>query len=250
MINEGIHERLAEIYDEFDRHSRITNTKYSIDLDHHNLQGYRVIDCNDFIGFLRHISNFAKDKAVDFELDGVPVNYDDLNNQGFNVAKSEEPMFQFTVSAIQEDDMLGEAQYKPPTKAHTREQAQHPSSFRENEPGLQYKNGKNGKKKKDEKAIKDGFEGKLDSALIEGVGIQFTEPQILFTRDEQLSDGYTTDFTTARNSLTNLLDQYHYALKNADDDISSYITGMIENCTSQINDIDKILGINESKKNG
>ena len=249
MIDEGLHGRLAEIYDEFDRHSRITNTKYSIDSDHYDLQGYRILDCHDFKGFLRHISNFVKDKLVDMRVDGVQVNYDDLNDPDFNVAKSEEPIFQFTLSAIQEDDMLDESQYKNPTKAYTRKQHQHPSSFRENEPGIgQYKNGKGGKKKK-EKVKKENFEGKLDSALSEGIGIQFTEPEVLFIRDEQLGDNSpNASLATARNTLSGVLDQYHYALKHADDDMASHITGMIENCTSQISNIDKILNVHTSEE--
>lgn len=247
MIKEGLHERLAEIYDEFDRHSRITNTKYSIDLDHYNLQGYRILDCHDFNGFLRHISNFVKDKWVDMVVDGVPVNYSDLDNPDFNIAKSEEPIFQFTLSAIQEDDMLGESQYKNPTKAHTREQTQHPSSFRENEPGIgQYKSSGKKKKKKKSMASTEGFEDKLDSALSEGVGVQFTEPQVLFTRDEQLGDNSpNASLATARNTLTGVLDQYHYALKHAEGDVVGHITDMIENCTSQINDIDRLLDVPE-----
>jgi hypothetical protein len=249
MINEGIHERLAEIYDEFDRHCRITNTKYSIDSDHYNLQGYRILDCYDFKGFLRYICNFVKDKWVDMEVDGVPVNYHDLDKTASDVKRSEEPIFQFTLSAIQEEDMLGESQYKNPTGAHTRKQAQHPSSFRENEPGLSYsKGGKKKRKKKADKsmATKEGFEGKLNSALSEGVGIQFTEPQVLFTRDEQLShDDPIANLAAAKSSLSGALDQYHYALKHARADVADNITSMIEACASQINGIDKLLNIED-----
>jgi hypothetical protein len=249
VIPEGIHERLAEIYDEFDRHSRITNTKYSIDADYFNMQGYRVIDCPDFMGFLRHVSNFVKDKDIDMEIDGSPFHYNDLDTPGFQFAKTEEPMFKFTISALQEDEMLNEKQYKDPTSSHTRQQAQHPSSFRPNKPGIgQYGNGKknekNGKKKKEEKTLSAGkFSDKLTDALSENMDIQFSEPEILFTQDQHNGDiDPCVSLENAKQSLYSALDQYHYSLKNAEGPMIDHLNSMINNCTSQISDIDSILG--------
>ena len=81
MINEGIHDRLKEIYDEFDRHCRSNNIDYSIDADYYNVQAYRLLGHNDVSNVLRHMSNYVKDKWVSLDYDGFPVDYDDLKSK-------------------------------------------------------------------------------------------------------------------------------------------------------------------------
>ena len=245
MIKEGVHERLADVYDEFDRHSRNTNTRYSIDADYFNMQGYRVMDCPNFQGFLRHITNYVKDKQIDMEVNGTTVNYDNLQDPGFSLKQTEQPIFKFTLSAIQEEE-IEEMQRKSPTTAHTVRQAPFRSSIRPNKPGFQYETG-SGKKKKTKKktAIKDSFENRLNSVLAENLDLSFSEPEVLFTKDSTIvkDQDYTSYLYNAKNSLTQCLDQYHYALKNvSDENMIKSMNDVIENCTNQINTVNEILG--------
>lgn len=247
MIKEGIHERLAEIYDEFDRHSQITNTKYSIDADYFNMQGYRIMDCNDFQGFLRHIANYVKNKEVDMEVNGSTLKYDDLFDPSFSLKQTEQPFFKFTISAIQETEALDEMQYRSPDKSYTAKVSPFRASMRGNKPGFQYENGgkKRKKKQKKDKVNSDSFERRLDSILAENMDLSFTEPEVLFTRDSGLTQegDYSSYLKNARDSLSSCLDQYYFAVKNISD--KKTIRSMnkaIENCTRQINGIDEILG--------
>jgi len=113
MLNEGIHEWLAEVYDEFDRHCRVTNTDYSIDADYPNFQGYTILSCPDFDGFLRHISNFIKDRPINMTVNGTPLVYDDLNNREFRLPKRRNNLITFALTPLQERNkmkILGEAE--------------------------------------------------------------------------------------------------------------------------------------------
>ena len=94
-----IHERLKEVYDEFDHHCRINNVDYSIDADYFNVQGSRLLDGKDIANVLRHMSNFVKNKWVDLSYDGTPVNYDALKQTDFTVP-TYNPLFKFTLEPI------------------------------------------------------------------------------------------------------------------------------------------------------
>ena len=104
MIKEGIHDRLKEVYTEFDRHCRSSNIAFSIDADYYNVQSYRLLGHNDIPGVLRHMSNYVKDRWVDLEYDGFAVDYDEMKNKDFNVP-TYNPLFKFTLKPLQEENM-------------------------------------------------------------------------------------------------------------------------------------------------
>ena len=249
MINEGIHTKLKEVYDEFDRHARIHNIDYSVDADYRNAQGYRLLDCNDVPGFLRHIANFVKDRSVNLDYDGSPVNYDHMRENDFSV-NTYNPLFMFTLKSIQEENMLNEDQYKHPTKKHTRDQAQFPSSSREHETAFTYKNGGKKKKKKD-KTLSDSkeFGDRLMGAISEQI-VAAVDPEILFTRnqadlecpeaEEALKDALQAE-STALTSYISLLE----ATENSADAI--VLENMIEKCTNHINHLHTLMGDSDDR---
>lgn len=239
MISEGIHERLLEVYDEFDRHSRLTNTQYSIDADEYNIQAYRILKCIDFAGFLRHICNFVKDKQINLDVDGKSVTYDDINDPKFTIPKREQPLLVFTLKPIQEREMLGEEQFKSPTKNHTLQQSQFPSSKRKHKTPFTYEGGK-GKRRK----TKKDFSERLDEAINEETGVQFTTPEVLFTQVQSPSASRDPAETIRdlRNAHTTMLRSCVDALASADDSIADVIATIMDGCNNNIQALDGALG--------
>lgn len=238
MISEGIHERLLEVYDEFDRHSRLTNTQYSIDADEYNLQAYRILKCIDFARFLRHICNFIKDKQINLDVDDKSVTYDDLNNPKFTIPKREQPLLVFTLKSIQERGMLGEEQFKSPTKKHTLQQSQFPSSKRKHKTPFTYEGGK-GKRR-----FKKDFGERLDEAINEEMGIQFTTPEVLFTQVQSPSAlrDPAEIIKNLRNAHTTMLRSCVDVLATADDSIADVIATIMDGCNHNIQALDGALG--------
>lgn len=237
-----IHERLKEIYDEFDHHCRINNVDYSIDADYFNIQGYRLLDSKDITGVLRHMSNFVKDKWVDLSYDGSQVDYNNLKQADFTVP-TYNPLFKFTLQSIQEEDEMQEDQIKGPTNKMARVQSQHPSSFRRNKTAFTYngENGKKEKKKKDEDSFQeDSFQDRLDGAISETMDLSFKEPDILFTRNDADSDD--EDENNLDDKLNKCIElekeavhQYIAAMEGADNEaISAQLELMIEGCANRI----------------
>ena len=239
-----IHERLKEVYDEFDHHCRINNVDYSIDADYYNVQGYRLLDSKDIVGTLRHMSNFVKDKQIEFSYNGRSVNYNDLKENDFNVT-TYNPLFKFTILSIQEEEEMQEDQLKGPTNKMSRSQSQHPSSFRPNETAFTYGDGAVKKKKKKEKKETDTFEEstfnkKLDRSIQEMMDLSFKDPDILFTRNGVESEPNNNgDIAQKVDDCIELEKEavmgYLNAMESTDDEaIFSQLEIMIEGCANRI----------------
>ena len=248
MIREDVHDRLKDVYEEFDRHCHIHNVDYSIDADYFNVQGYRLLDGSNALTVLRHIANYIKDKPINLEYNGHLVNYDDLKSTGFNIS-TYNPLFKFTLESIQEGDMsVTEDQYKGPTNAHARKQAAFPSSSRKLKTRDTYEGEGDSKKKKKKKKKKssaeslirqDNFEDRLIDSINENVGLSFKDPDILFTKND--ADTEDDDLEGALKTESILLRKYLAALENSEDELTSVVLeDMIERCTAQINNLNKL----------
>jgi hypothetical protein len=242
-----IHDRLKEVYDEFDRHCRFENIDYSIDADYHDVQGYRLLDGSKVVGVLRHMSNFVKDRWVDLEYNGFPIDYNDLKSSDFNVS-TYNPLFKFTLKSIQEDEMdnLHEDSLKGPSNAHGRRQAAFPSSFRKLKTRDTYEGGGK-KKKKKEKAENESldrsisFEERLDESINENVGLSIVEPDILLTKNEAPSEeesNFEEELELESKNLTKLMG----ILESTEDEYSAaIIESLIENSSDRISLLNKII---------
>jgi len=242
-----IHDRLKEVYDEFDQHCRINNIDYSIDADYYNVQGYRLLDSKDIVNTLRHMSNFVKDRQVELSYNGSSVNYNDLKENDFNVS-TYNPLFKFTILSIQEEEEMQEDQFKGPTNKLARSQSQHPSSFRRNKTAFTYEgDGEGGKKKKKKKKKKENdtfeegtFQNRLDSSIQEMMDLSFKEPDILFTRNGVESEANDTEelpqkvddcIELEKEAVRGYLD----AMESTDNEaISAQLEIMIEGCANRI----------------
>ena len=240
-----IHDRLKEIYDEFDRHCRAQNIDYSIDADYYNVQAYRLVGHNDVSGVLRHMANYVKDKQVNLDYDGFPVNYDDLREKNFNVP-TYNPLFKFTLEPLQEDKMLEEDQIKGSSNAHGRKQSAHPSSFRRNKTRDTYDEDPPKKKKKTEESLDRSlsFEDRLLDSINENVGISMVEPEILLTRNPAEKEEEEEESLEAAVQAESLaLSKYLSILENSDDEEKCVVLeGLIERCTLQINELNRLRG--------
>ncbi len=258
MINEGIHNRLKDIYDEFDSHCRINNIDYSIDADYYNVQGYRLLDNNGITNTLRHMSNYVKDKWVDLEYDGFPVNYDNLKKSNFNVS-TYNPLFKFTLKPIQEDDMsIQEDSLKNPTNAHGRRQSAFPSSFRKLKTRDTYNNGttpkkkkKKKKKSKKKKKVSESldqdlpFGDRLLSSIHENIGVSIIEPDILLTRNpaEQSEEDEEEFLEDSLKTESLALCKYLTILEHTNDESRvMIIEDLISSCTTKVNKLNELLG--------
>jgi hypothetical protein len=244
MIRESIHKRLKEVYDEFDNHCRINNVGYSVDADYCNVQGYRLLDCNDVPGFLRHMSNFVKDRDVNLNYDGAPVDYDRLRENDFSV-NTYNPLFMFTLKPLQEKTMpLNEEQYKDPTRSHTLKQAQFRDSFEEHDTPFTYKRKKKKKKKKSsDLANEEKFEDRLQEAIQENI-VTAVDPDILFIRNPAEPAGDDTEevLQDALQAESVALSNYLVLLENAKSDGDAYLLeGMVEKCTANINQLRNLI---------
>jgi hypothetical protein len=248
MIREDVHDRLKEIYDEFDHHCRINNVDYSIDADYYNVQGYRLLDGHNAIGVLRHIANYVKDRPVNLEYNGHAVNYDDLKSTGFNIS-TYNPLFKFTLESIQEDEMLNEDQYKGPTNAHGRRQAAFPSSSRnlktrdtyEGEGGGKKKTKKKDKDKSESLIRHDKFEDRLLKSINETVGLSFKDPDILFTKNDADAEE-EEDLEEALKIESAMLRRYLASLEKSEDELTSVLfEGMVERCNKQITSLNRLI---------
>lgn len=242
-----IHDRLKEIYDEFDHHCCNHNIDYSIDADYYNVQGYRLLDGKYAPDVLRHMSNYVKDRWVDLEYDGFPVNYNDLKSNNFNVA-TYNPLFKFTLKPIQESKMsLKEDAYKTPNNAHGLRQAAFPSSFRKHKTRDTYE-GESGKKKKKKKekpfSESSPFEERLSERIDESISM--VEPEILFTRNNnvtEISDDWEEDLKDNLESESKLLTQYVKKLEESKSEYqAAVLESLIENCSQRIMLISDALG--------
>jgi hypothetical protein len=251
MINEGIHPNLKEIYDEFDRHARIFNTDYSIDADYHNVQGYRLLDCNDVSGFLRHIANFIKDKPINLDYDGSTINYDRLKENDFSV-NTYNPLFMFTLKSIQERKM-NEEQYKYASKSHTLKQAPFPQSVGEHDTAFSLKTPAGGprtkKKPKKKRTLTNSknFDDRLIIAINENLtgAVVPTEPEILFTRDQanlNNPEDMENALEDAIQAESIALTRYLAILEATENDANTIIfENMIEKCTKHINQLRNLI---------
>lgn len=245
-----IHERLKEVYNEFDQHCRNYKIDYSIDADYYNVQGYRLLDSNGINEMLRHMTNFVKDKWVDLEYDGRPVKYEDLNRPEFKVP-TYNPLFKFTLRSIQEGNMdnINEDILKGPSNAHGRKQAAFPSSFRKLKTRDTYENGKGKKKKKKKKTVSDSldptisFNDRLASSISENVGVSIVDPEILFTINPAEKKDPEESLEDALKAESLALEKYLTVLDQIDDDNKTAIVeSLIDRCSQQINEINELLG--------
>lgn len=250
-----IHDRLKEVYDEFDRFCRSNNVDYSIDADYYNVQAYRLLGRTDVSGTLRHMANYVKDKWVGLEYDGFPVDYVELKAKNFDVP-TYNPLLKFTLKSLQEEDMpLNEDSLKGPTNAHGRRQAAFPSSFKKLKTRDTYEGeGKGGKKKKKKKKGKKeeesldrslSFEARLLQSINETVGLSMVEPEILLVRNpaeqpEEESEEESLNSALQAESLA--LCKYLAILESTDDEkTGAIVEGLIDRCTKQINELNELL---------
>ena len=244
-----IHERLKEIYDEFDRHCRISNVDYSIDADYYNVQGYRLLNGNKVTDVLRHMSNFVKDKWVDLEYDGFPVKYEDLKNSNFTVS-TYNPLFKFTLKPIQEGNMdnLEEDSIKGPSNSHARRQASFPSSFRKLKTRDTYENGapkKKSKKKQEESFVRRSFEDRLIDSINENASLSIVEPEILFTKNDADRDEEENLEDVLETESKNLTRFMKLLESSEDEGQAAMLESLIENCTSRISLLNRIIEADE-----
>lgn len=242
-----IHDRLKEVYDEFDRYCRSNNVDYSIDGDYYNVQAYRLLGRTDVSGTLRHMANYVKDKWIGLEYDGFPVDYNKLKSQDFQVP-TYNPLFKFTLKSLQEEDMpVNEDSLKGPSNAHGRKQAAFPSSFRKLKTRDTYEGeGKKKKKKKEESLDRSlSFEDRLLSSINENVGLSMVEPDILLVRNpaeqtEEESEEETLKSALQAESLA--MCKYLAILESSENESTNAIVeGLIDRCTKQINELNELL---------
>ncbi len=239
-----IHDRLKEIYDEFDHHCCNNNIDYSIDADYYNVQGYRLLDGKYASDVLRHMANYVKDRWVDLEYDGFAVNYDDLKNSNFNIT-TYNPLFKFTLKPIQESKMLKEDAYKSPNNAHGLRQAAFPSSFRKHKTRDTYEGESSQKKKKKKKSLDESspFEARLDERIDESISM--VEPEILFTRNDNGNDAENWEEELKDNleSESKLLTKFVKKLEESQNEYqTAVLESLIENCSKRITLISDALG--------
>lgn len=237
MLSEGIDTTLAQIFKEFDRHAQITNTKYSIDADYPDFQGYTVLKSPDFDGFLRHITNYVKDYPIYMTVNGIHFNYNYLNDRGFKLPKRKTNLLTFSITPIQENTMkkdesdpdpMGEDQLKSPTKSMRHKQ-----------------NGRNRSKYNPGKTAFENinFEDRLEEALKEEVG--FVNPDVLFTKPFGLTEPTMDPFETIRGTRPAIQQQLHdylMALENAPETVAPEIEDLIGGCNRMLSSIDRITG--------
>jgi len=258
MFNK-IHERLAEVYDEFDKYSRITNTEYSIDADYPSIQGYTILKCNDLDGFVRHIANFVKDKWVDMSFNGVGLEHNDLDKQNFHLPRKRQNLIQFTLTPIEEntcaicgketigdiiiiDNKFYHKGCKPQTT--TEDQYKFPEGKRKRD--MNPRGGAALRKQKTAFTY-ENFDRRLDDAISENVDISFKEPEVLFTKSEDLDHGLDKEelkshLSSAKIANEEILSKLVAILEHiADDKLANDIENLIENYTSQISNLDRIL---------
>jgi hypothetical protein len=247
-----IHDRLKEVYDEFDRYCRSNNVDYSIDADYYNVQAYRLMGRNDVSGTLRHMSNYVKDRWVGLEYDGFPVDYTELKSKDFDVP-TYNPLFKFTLTSLQEEDMpINEDSLKGPTNAHGRKQAAFPASFRKLKTRDTYEGeGKGGKKKKKEEKKDESldrslsFEDRLLLSINETVGLSMVEPEILLVRnpaEQPEVEDEEESLNSALQAESLALCKYLAILENTESEATSAIVeGLIGRCTKQINELNELL---------
>lgn len=240
MLDEHVHRELAEIYDEFDRHSRITNTDYSIDADYPKMQGYTVLKCPDFDGFLRHITNFVKNRPVDFRVNGCEVNYHELNKLPrrrhnlvtFAITPLQEEEMKKKKKHVEEDEIMDENQYKFADTKHARDQ----------NPRL---NSKNAHKRSAFEEANMSFQERLEETLSEE--ISFTEPDILFTQATHAveptdSEDEKEELEGLKEELNAQIQKYMGILESTNNEITLAIAeDAIESCTQRIRQIDEVL---------
>lgn len=247
MLREHVHKELADIYDEFDRHSRITDSDYSIDADYPNFQGYTLLKCRDFDGFVRHISNFVKNRPVDFRVNGSPVDYyqiDKLPRRRNNLVTfaltplQEKTMKKKKSKNKKEEEIMDENQYKFADTKHARDQ----------NPRL---NSSNAHKRSafEESAL--GFEDRLKETLSEE--ISFTEPDILFTQSSHAiepkpeEEDDLTKLEELKEDLNKQIKKYISIRESSNSDyIITATENLIESCADRIREIDEIINVRTS----
>lgn len=244
-----IHDRLKEIYDEFDRHCRSSNIDYSIDADYYNVQAYRLVGHNDISGVLRHMANYIKDKDVNLDYDGFKVDYNDLKSKNFNVS-TYNPLFKFTLKPLQEESMsLQEDSLKQPSNAHARKQAAFPTSFRKLKTRDTYEGEKSPKKKKKEKVDEafgsnNSFADRLSQSISENVGLSMVPPDILLTRNPADKEEDETEEEVLNDIVqteSRIIERCLSLLNEADEEKSLALESIIERCTRQVNEVKRLL---------
>jgi rubrerythrin len=251
MIREGIHDRLKNVYDEFDRHCRTNNIDYSIDADYCNVQAYRLVGHNDIPGVLQHMANYVRDKGVGLDYDGFPVKYDELKSNNFNVA-THNPLFKFTLTSLQEDEVsINEDSIKGSNNAHGRRQSAFPSSFEKNKTRDTYGAKKTTKKKKKKKKVAKesldltaSFGDRLDDSLNEHVGLSMVDPDILMTMNPaERPEDEEESLESALQAESIALTKYLAILEGSDDEHRrAIVETLAERCTQQINELNRLIG--------
>lgn len=241
-----IHDRLKEVYDEFDRYCRINNIDFSIDADYYDMQGYRLLNCtsNDIVSVLRHMANFVKDKWVGLDYGSHPVNYEELKNSNF-VIQTYNPLFKFTLKSIQEEP-LNEDTFKSPNKAYTRRQAAFRSSFRRLKTRDTYEGEKKGKMKKREESLDRSlpFEDRLMSSIHETVGpeLSIVEPEVLLTIDQAHQEETDEAIEESIQTESKVLKKYLSLLEQtADETKAALLESLVENISGRIVILNRML---------
>lgn len=164
-LDEGIHDALRAIYDEFDHHTKMSNTKWGVELDEPNEQSFRVTDCRDPMGLLHHIANYIKDYPVALEVNGLPIHFQDLSSSRFEIPpRKGGTIYKFMVKPIQE---LDEDTLKFPSNKHGREQSEWRSSYRRHQTRDTYE-GNSEKKGKNMREFKD-FGSRLEESVMSAI---------------------------------------------------------------------------------
>ncbi len=110
LQNEELDDSLKKLYLEFDKFCAENGIEYSIDVDEHNKQAYRIIDQTNIEDLKKHVHELAAHLPITVDID-----QDRNSNDGI--------LFTFGIKAIIDD------QYKSPTRKHTLDQSAFPSSF-------------------------------------------------------------------------------------------------------------------------
>ena len=251
MLSEGIHERLADVYNEFDKHSYITNTDYSIDADYYDMQGYTILKCHDFDGFIRHIANYIKNKPVDMLINNTSVEYDNLNDRNFRIPKRRNNLITFTITPLQEEEMEDKMEDKKDKNPSTAEPVgEDQYKFSSNKVARKQNPRNRSKYRKTGKTAfsVESFEKRFKNAVSEEV--EFVNPEILFTKSfhtmpeiEEVEEDPNEILEENKKILSNMLERYLTKLENTNNEKTIVVLEqLIEECIIKINKINEMKG--------
>ena len=253
MLNEQIHQTLKEVYDEFDRHARITNTNYSIDADYPTIQSYRIITCPDIQRFVRHIANFVKTMPIKMSINDKDITYDDLNLKGFRYPIRRNNLIQFSLEPLKEKNMktcktckkeiadttkqviIDNENYhkKCRPSAKSEDQYHYPEASRK---GKLNPRGRASLRKQKGAYTYEDFANKLDKIIDENVELGFKEPEILFSINDTPSYDLSSQLESIKTAHENIINNCLFLMENSDDVITlSRLEDMIEHSNTCLN---------------